>query len=153
MVGIALLGWFSGIGNVDPLGAHSSDVRLEMSLGRCHIPMRTIILLLDWDSTLFWRDAEGGGRIDEATLPIRPELRRRLDDYYKHYSELYYRDTTRPVPELEKRLLDNTGLEIWEQLRAELAGIYRVLFYSDELEDSFENPEEFVARRKVVYAT
>jgi hypothetical protein len=114
--------------------------------------MRTIILLLDWDSTLFWGDPEGGSRIDEKTLPISPSLRRRLDDYYKHYSELYYRDTTRPVPALEKRLLDDTGLEIWKQLREELAGVYRVLFYSDELEDSFETPEEFVARRKNVYA-
>jgi len=114
--------------------------------------MRTIILLLDWDSTLFWRDTEGGGRIDEGTLPISSELRRRLDDYYKHYSELFYRDGYGPVPDLEKRLLDDTGLEIWRQLRAELAGIHRVLFYSEELGDSFETPEEFVAARKELYA-
>jgi hypothetical protein len=114
--------------------------------------MRTIILLLDWDSTLFWRDAEGGGRIDEATFPISDALKRRLSDYYKHYSELYYLDTSRPVPDLEKRLLDDTGLEIWQQLRSELSGVYRVLFHSEELEDSFESPEDFIARRKEAYA-
>ena len=116
--------------------------------------MRTIILLLDWDSTLFWRDAEGGGRIDEATLPISAGLKRRLDEYYLHYSELYNQDShpIPDVPNLEKRLLDDAGLEIWRQLRAELAGIYRVLFYSEELGDSFDSPEAFVARRKEIYA-
>jgi hypothetical protein len=114
--------------------------------------MRTFILLLDWDSTLFWRDAEGSGRIDEATLPISPELRRRLDHYYKHYSELYYRDGYGPVPDLEKHLLDDTGLEIWRQLRAELGGVYRVLFHSDEFACDFDSPDEFIARRKETYA-
>jgi hypothetical protein len=110
--------------------------------------VRAIILLLDWDSTLFWRDADGGARIDEATLPISDDLKRRLSDYYKHYSEHYYLDTCRHVPGLEKRLLDDTGLEMWQQLRSELSGVYRVLFHSEELEDSFESPDDFVARRK-----
>lgn len=114
--------------------------------------MRTIILFLDWDSTLFWRDAEGGDRINEATLPISDDLKRRLSDYYKHYSELYYLDTSRPIPGLEKRLLDDTGLEIWQQLRRELNGVYQVLFHSEELEDSFESPDVFLARRKEAYA-
>lgn len=112
--------------------------------------MRTIILLLDWDSTLFWRDAEGGGRIDEDTLPISAELKRCLADYYLHYSELYHQEA-RPLPDvarLEKRWLDDRGLEVWKQLRAELVGVYRVLFYSEELGDSFETPEEFVRARK-----
>jgi hypothetical protein len=114
--------------------------------------MRTIILMLDWDSTLFWRDAAGGGRIDEATLPISTGLKRRLDDYYRHYSDLFFRDGYGPVPDLEKRLLDDTGLEIWRQLRAELAGIYEVLFDSEEFGCSFDSPEEFLAARKAVYA-
>jgi hypothetical protein len=109
--------------------------------------MRTIILLLDWDSTLFWRDAEGSGRIDEMTLPINDDLKQRLNAYYKHYTELYYLDTNRPVPEVEKRLLDNVGLEIWQQLRLELSGIYRVIFHSEELEDSFESLDDFLASR------
>jgi hypothetical protein len=114
--------------------------------------MRTIILLLDWDSTLFWRDAEGGGRIDEATFPISDALKRRLSDYYKHYSELYFQNTGRPVPDLEKRLLDDNGLDLWQQLRAELAGVYRVLFYSDEFACEFNSPDEFITKRKEVYA-
>jgi hypothetical protein len=109
--------------------------------------MRSIILLLDFDSTLFWRDAEGG-RIDETTLPISHDLKRQLDDYYKHYSELCYRGDYGPAADLDKRLLDDRGLVIWRQLRAELDGIYQVLFYSQEFGDSFESPEEFLANRK-----
>jgi hypothetical protein len=112
--------------------------------------MRSIILLLDWDATLFWRDTEGGGRIDETTLPISHDLKRQLADYYKYYSELYYQEGNGPVPDLEKRLLDDRGLVIWRQLRAELDGVYGVLFYSEEFGDSFESPEEFLASRKEV---
>ena len=112
--------------------------------------MRTIILLCDWDSTLFWRDSEGQGRIDETTLPISDELKRRLLYYYKHFSDLYYEDNSPPVPDLEKRILDDVGLDIWRQLRVELDGVYRVLFHSDELSHPFESPEEFLAIRNEV---
>jgi hypothetical protein len=126
---------------------------LVLSFQVRHICMRTIILLLDWDSTLFWRDVEGGDRIDEATFPISDALKRRLKDYYKHYSQLYYLDYRgQTVPDLEKRLLDDTGLEIWRLLRAELSGKYQVLFLSNEFICDFDDPEEFVARRKEAYA-
>jgi hypothetical protein len=85
-------------------------------------------------------------------LPISPSLKLKLADYYRHYSELYLLDTKGPVPELEKRLLDDTGLEIWRQLRAELEGIYRVLFYSAELGDTFETPENFLTVREEAQA-
>jgi hypothetical protein len=111
--------------------------------------MRTIILMPDWNSTLFWRDTEGHGHIDEEALPISDSLKHRLECYYKHFSELYFEASDQPIiPDVEKRLLDDTGLEIWQMLRKELTGFYRVLFYSAEFGDSFENPEEFVAVRK-----
>src|SRR5690348_9278818 len=111
--------------------------------------MRTIILLLDWDATLFWRDADGGSKIDESALPISDELKRQLNDYYLHYSELHFQNGHPfPVPKIEKRWLDDEGLEIWRRLRAELAGAYRVLFYSEEFSDSFEDPDEFIAARE-----
>jgi len=37
-------------------------------------------------------------------------------------------------------------------LRAELQGVYQVLFYSQQLGDSFESPEEFIATRQETYA-
>lgn len=113
--------------------------------------MRTIILMPGWDAILFWRDADGAACIDEDTLPISIELKGRLDVYYKHFSELYHQDDWQPIPHLEKALLDDTGLEIWRQLRVELASVYRVLFWSDEFSEPFETPEDFVALRNFVH--
>jgi hypothetical protein len=112
--------------------------------------MRTIALKLDWDSTLFFFDAKGRDRIDEATLPISPDLKRQLDQYYKQYSDLYLLDDSpRKVDPLDKRLLDDTGLQIWQQLRAELAGSYDVIFYSFEFGEKFDDPQKFIATRSL----
>ena len=87
--------------------------------------MRTIVLSVDWDSVLFWRDAEGQGRIDEAAFPISDELKRELNAYYGHYSELYLHGDE-SIDKIDKRLLDDAGLRAWHRLRTELAGAYKV---------------------------
>jgi hypothetical protein len=112
--------------------------------------MRVIILIGGWDSTLFWWDWNHGtqGRIDEATLPISAELRRQLDEWYTTYSELYHQDHESPVPDLEKRLLDDKGREIWQRLQAELDGVYRALLFSQQFGRPFETPEEFDLERR-----
>ena len=103
-----------------------------------------------WDSTLFWWDWNHGsqGRIDEATLPISPKLRRQLDDWYMTYSNLYHQEGEVPAPDLEKRLLDDKGIEIWQRLRAELAGAYQVLLFSQQFGRPFETPEELDLERR-----
>jgi hypothetical protein len=106
--------------------------------------------MADWDSTLFFFDAEGQDRIDAATLPISADLMRQLDQYYNQYSDLYMDgDTGEKVDPLDKRLLDDTGLTIWRQLRKELALFYNVIFYSFELGEKFDNPNEFIAARSL----
>lgn len=111
--------------------------------------MRTIILLIDYpDSTLWWREQENSGPVDEALLPISNDLKQQLNEYYKSYSELYLDDNKGAVADLEKRLLDDTGLELWRRLRTELAGKYHVLFHSEEFGCDFDNPDEFLAARK-----
>ena len=111
--------------------------------------MRTIIVSADWNSVLFWRDAEGQDRIDDTTFAISDESKRDLNAYYGHFSELYLQgDEHEPVSDLEKRLLDDTGIRAWHRLRAELAGAYKVLFHSKEFACDFESPEELVAHRE-----
>ena len=116
--------------------------------------MRTIILMGGWDSTLFWWDWNRGSqdRIDEATLPITPRLRHQLDQWYAVYSELYHQDNKGPPAEMEKRLLDDKGIEIWNQLQMELAGTYEVLLFSQQFSRPFKNPEELDLERKKPYA-
>jgi len=53
---------------------------------------------------------------------------------------------------LDNRLFDDTGIELWEQLRSELQGQYRVIYYSLELAEHFETPEQFRVTRKETYA-
>jgi hypothetical protein len=114
--------------------------------------MRTIILMLDLDSTLFWQDGEGG-RVDESALPISEALKKRMHDYYAHFAELYYRDHHPRISDMDRRLLDGAGLEIWQQLRQELDGLYRVLFFSEEFSDAFDSPAQFIVQRKNAYAS
>lgn len=109
--------------------------------------MRTIVLLVDWDSVLFWRDAEGQGHIDDATFSISDELKRELNAYYGHFSELYLQGNG-PIDKIEKRLLDDAGLRVWHRLRTELAGAYKVLFHSKEFACDFETPGQLIALRE-----
>jgi len=104
--------------------------------------------MLDWDSTVFFFDAEGQDRIDEETLPISADLKRQLNEYYKHYSDVYLcADFGEKATPLDERLLDDTGLQIWQQLRTELVGFYRVIFYSFEFGEKFDDPQQFIAAR------
>ena len=110
--------------------------------------MRTIIVFADWNSVLFWRDADGQDRIDDTTFPISDESKRELNAYYGHFSELYLQDHEHEPISDEKRLLDDTGIRAWHRLRAELAGAYKVLFHSKEFACDFESPEQLVAHRE-----
>jgi hypothetical protein len=116
--------------------------------------MRTIILIGAWDATLFWWDWNSGsqGAIDEAMLPISAESRRQLDEWYRMYSEIYHEDHTIPNQEMEERLLDEKGFELWKRLRNELSGVYEVLFFSQRLGKPFTTPEEFDSERRRPYA-
>ena len=107
-----------------------------------------------WDSTLFWWDWNRGpqGRIDEATLPITAELRHQLDQWYAIYSELYHQENDGPPAEIEKRLLDDKGIEILKRLRAELAGAYEVLLFSEQFGRPFRTLEELDSERRKPYA-
>ena len=106
--------------------------------------------MLHWNSTLFFFDAEGQERIDEATLPISRNLQKQLELYYKQYSDLYLLDeSAQKVDRLDKRLLDDTGLQVWQQLRAEHSDSYRIIFFSEEFGEKFDNPNEFIAARNL----
>ena len=111
--------------------------------------MRTMILGPDWDFVLWWCEADCQDAIDEKTLPISDDLKRDLDRFYGWFSELYFGDgDSKSV--LELRLLDARGFELWLRLREELKGVHRVLFYSQEFYEAFENPEDYKAAKALV---
>jgi len=104
--------------------------------------MRTVALSLDFDAILFWYDEQGQEEIDEKTLGISEGLRQELDRFYFWFSELYLAADELASP-LDNRLFDDRGFELWELLRAELAGRYRVIYWSQEFGEYAETPEEF----------
>src|SRR5687768_7002750 len=113
--------------------------------------MRTLCLNLDFDAILFWRDEQSRGKVDERELPLSDALRQRLDEFYRWFSELYLLADERSS-QLDNRLFDDTGVVLWEQLRLELQGQYRVIYYSQELAEYFETPRAFKVARKDTYA-
>ena len=113
--------------------------------------MRTLCLSPDFDAILFWRDEQSQAKADERALPLSDGLRQRLDEFYRWFSELYL-SADEPRSRLDNRLFDDTGMELWEQLRSELQGQYQVTYYSQEFAEYFETPELFRATRKETYA-
>jgi hypothetical protein len=110
--------------------------------------MRTLILMPDWNAVLFYRDAKGSEAVDEDSLPISTALKRELRDFYAWFSEMFLHDDPRePISDMDRRLMDNRGVELWECLSRELSGAYRVIFHSHELHRDFDRPEEFKAMR------
>jgi hypothetical protein len=110
--------------------------------------MRTVALFLDFDAILFWYDEQGQEQIDEKTLGISDGLRQQLNRFYFWFSELYLTEEVHSGRDVDNRLFDDRALELWELLRAELAGRYRVIYWSREFSDYFDTPEEFRHMRR-----
>lgn len=104
--------------------------------------MRTIALCLDFDAIVFWFDEQGQEKIDEKTLDLSDELIRKLDELYAWFGDLYLDNDELPS-DLDNRLFDDGALELWESLRAELAGRYNVIYYSREFMLYVDTPEAF----------
>jgi len=79
-------------------------------------------------------------------LPLSGKLRRRPDEFYRWFCELQLLADPPSTP-IDRRLFDEAGIELWEQLRAELQGQYEVIYYSQEFADYFTSPELFRTSR------
>src|SRR5438034_717812 len=112
--------------------------------------MKTILLFSDWDGLLFWlnEDFVNTGPVDVAQLPTSDRLRSELREFNRWHDELCYSDDGAPSP-LDKRLYDDGGLTLWEQLQKELGSDYRVYYPSQEFGRELEDcPEKLRAAQK-----
>jgi len=100
----------------------------------------------DFGAVLFWRDEDSQGAADESALPLTDGLKSRLHEFYRWFNELYL-SADEPASQLDNRLFDDHGIELWEQLLSELQAHCRVIYYSQELAAYFESPEKFKAAR------
>lgn len=112
--------------------------------------MRTLILMPDWNSVLFWWDAEGQDAIDESPLPLSEGLKQSLLHYYRCFSDLFLQGgADECASQIDRRLLDDEGYGLWLKLRYELSGKFLVWFYSFEFDEKFGQPAEWAEARRM----
>ena len=105
--------------------------------------MRRLLLSPDFPDHVLWEFSEKGGPVLPESLSISGEMRVRLRELYKLWSDIYMADDYRvdSTSRVDWLLFDLRGIEVWKQLRRELANQCEVLFYSYRLSERFQDPE------------
>ena len=94
---------------------------------------------------LWWDEPDEVGDFDPATLPLSQQTINRLYDWANAYDNRLNWDDPYESPELsseEINTFDRQGINLWQQLRTELAPNYEVFYYSDRLQKLLTNPRE-----------
>lgn len=96
--------------------------------------IRTIKLMADYDSFPLWKVDPGIENIDPATLPLSADTQYRL----RTWADTYDRTLNRADPAIsgfhtpkEEAAFEIEGRALWLRLQQELAGQYRVLYFSE----------------------
>jgi hypothetical protein len=102
--------------------------------------MRKLYMAPDWDGVLW--DFKGG-QVNLNDIPLSDDLRSALHDWLKLHSKIwedeeYKNDAT---AQLDWKLLDLRGVELWKRVRQELAGQCDVVYASHIFNDYFSDPE------------
>jgi hypothetical protein len=101
-------------------------------------------LFADYPDTVLVEWWEGGQSVQPDSLGLSPETRAMLLQWYKTWSRIWILDKgDKPTEQLDWKLYDEQGLQIWKRLCHELVGRFQVLFYSHTLEEDFDDPVRF----------
>ncbi|MGB3754944.1 MAG: hypothetical protein WBA07_01035 [Rivularia sp. (in: cyanobacteria)] len=94
---------------------------------------------------LWWVNSEKIGDIDPETLPLSQETINRLEKWAEMYDEILNEDE----PTLssfssndEQESFEKEGINLWKQLKQELASTYEVVYFSEKLRKIIANPSE-----------
>jgi hypothetical protein len=108
-----------------------------------------IKLMPDYCSYSLWGiDPDNIGDINPASLPLSKKTITRLEKWAATYDEILKWDDPASsgfatVEEAEK--FEREGLDLWHQLREELAPNYAVRYFSQKLRKVINNPGELMA--------
>ncbi|MGK7875873.1 MAG: hypothetical protein AB4426_22015 [Xenococcaceae cyanobacterium] len=94
---------------------------------------------------LWWEDPDKVGNIDPNTLPLSQETLSRLEKWADAYdATLNWDDPTSSgfSSHEESEAFEQEGINLWRQLRKELAPEYEVFYFSDRLNQHFSHPSE-----------
>jgi hypothetical protein len=111
--------------------------------------MTAIRLILDWNMVLqdFYDPSRPGAAIEPTTLPLSKETIDALLARYKHWGRVCL-DASEPGDspldeQIERRFLDDEGLQLWKRVVTELGQAYTVHYYSEVLHRTFGTIKEY----------
>ncbi len=98
---------------------------------------------------LWWEDNDKVGNIDPTILPLSQETIKRLDKWAQEYEVNFNWDAPNDsegfVSTLVEEAFEQEGINLWKQLREELAPNYEVLYFSESLRKIVSEPSELEA--------
>ena len=98
---------------------------------------------------LWWISSEKMGDIDPETLPLSQQTINRLEKW----AEMYDAKLDEGEPALSRFSSNNEesfeeeGINLWKQLKQELASNYEVVYFSEKLRKVIANPSELKVLR------
>ena len=107
---------------------------------------KKITLMTDYGcDPLWWEEPYIAGDIAPESLPLSKDTIARLHQWANHYNtRLNWDDTSNsPIPKPEEvAQFETEGINLWQQLRQELAPDYEVFYFSDRLQKLIHHPHE-----------
>ncbi|MFB2877485.1 hypothetical protein [Floridanema aerugineum] len=98
---------------------------------------------------LWWEDDDKVGNIDPTILNLSPDTIKRLDKWVEEYEAFLNLDEPNhsevSVIYNAEEAFEQEGINLWKQLRKELAPNYEVLYFSESLRKIVSNPNELEA--------
>ena len=94
---------------------------------------------------LWWEESDRLGDIEPEILPLSQEVITRLHNWAKAYDRRLNWADPYDSPELSQEEIDDfdrEGIDLWKQLREELAPDYEVLYFSDRFQKLLTHPSE-----------
>ncbi|MBF2013898.1 MAG: hypothetical protein IGS23_01535 [Rivularia sp. T60_A2020_040] len=106
----------------------------------------TIKLMADYGCyPLWWVNSEKIGDIDPETLPLSQQTINRLEKWAEMYDAKL--DENEPALSIfssneEQQIFEEEGINLWKQLKQELATNYEVVYFSEKLGKTLANPNQ-----------
>jgi broad specificity phosphatase PhoE len=108
---------------------------------------KKIILMTDYGcDPLWWKEPDIVGDIEPESLPLSENTIARLHQWASQYdARLDWDDPgNSPIPSPEELAqFEAEGLNLWQQLREELAPDYEVLYFSDQFQKLIHHPLKY----------
>ncbi|GBF81116.1 hypothetical protein [Aphanothece sacrum] len=95
---------------------------------------KKIKLMADYNYYPLW-DMEDPDNIDPNELPLTQETKKRLLQWSKTYDQILSLDDPSSsdfANEIEAKVFESEGIQLWKQLQQELKPEYEVFYFSEE---------------------